>query len=89
MFQIRHQIPIGLHANLSEGAPVGQNLQQVSTLINSQGFFHGKMGFRQALERSQLSMDQVPEPIFVWSYLSKMCVWGMKQSWDELHLLLI
>ncbi|XP_017292559.2 carbohydrate deacetylase isoform X2 [Kryptolebias marmoratus] len=55
----RHRIPIGLHANLSEGAPVSQNLQQVSTLINSQGFFHGKMGFRQALEKGQLSMNQV------------------------------
>ncbi|XP_015244377.1 PREDICTED: carbohydrate deacetylase [Cyprinodon variegatus] len=55
----RHKIPIGLHANLSEGSPVCQNLQQVSTLINPRGFFHGKMGFRQALERGQLSMKQV------------------------------
>ncbi|XP_047237364.1 carbohydrate deacetylase isoform X2 [Girardinichthys multiradiatus] len=55
----RHKIPIGLHANLSEGTPVCQNLQQISTLINPQGFFHGKMGFRQALERGQLSMIQV------------------------------
>lgn len=55
----RHNIPIGLHANLSEGTPVCQSLQQASTLINQQGFFHGKMGFRQALERGQLSMEQV------------------------------
>ncbi|XP_035986906.1 carbohydrate deacetylase isoform X3 [Fundulus heteroclitus] len=55
----RYKIPIGLHANLSEGTPVCQNLQQISTLINPQGFFHGKMGFRQALERGQLSMKQV------------------------------
>lgn len=55
----RHKIPIGLHANLSEGSPVSQNLQQISTLINPQGFFHGKMGFRQALERNQLSMCEV------------------------------
>ncbi|XP_028312476.1 carbohydrate deacetylase [Gouania willdenowi] len=55
----RHNIPIGLHANLSEGRPVCRSLQQGSTLINQHGFFHGKMGFRQALERGQLSMKQV------------------------------
>ncbi|XP_026198613.1 carbohydrate deacetylase isoform X2 [Anabas testudineus] len=52
------RIPIGLHANLSEGTPVCQSLQ-ASTLTNQCGFFHGKMGFRQALERGQLSMKQV------------------------------
>uniref|UniRef100_A0A3B4U0V5 Carbohydrate deacetylase n=1 Tax=Seriola dumerili TaxID=41447 RepID=A0A3B4U0V5_SERDU len=55
----RHNIPIGLHANLSEGVPVCPSLQQASTLINQRGFFLGKMGFRQALERGQLSMNQV------------------------------
>ncbi|XP_061624256.1 carbohydrate deacetylase isoform X4 [Phyllopteryx taeniolatus] len=55
----RHNIPIGLHANLSEGIPVCQSLRQASTLVNEHGFFHGKMGFRQALERHQLSMKQV------------------------------
>ncbi|CAG01318.1 unnamed protein product, partial [Tetraodon nigroviridis] len=55
----RHNIPIGLHANLSEGIPVCQSHQQASTLTNHRGFFHGKMGFRQALERGQLSMHQV------------------------------
>ncbi|KAM3611043.1 uncharacterized protein V6R79_012790 [Siganus canaliculatus] len=58
-FAKRYSIPIGLHANLSEGIPVCPNLQQVSTLTNLQGFFHGKMGFRQALQRGQLSMKQV------------------------------
>lgn len=55
----RHNIPIGLHANLSEGIPVCQSLQQSSTLINQHGFFHGKMGFRQALKRGEVSMKQV------------------------------
>ncbi|XP_061529221.1 carbohydrate deacetylase isoform X2 [Phycodurus eques] len=55
----RHKIPIGLHANLSEGIPVCQSLRQASTLVNEHGFFHGKIGFRQALERHQLSMKQV------------------------------
>ncbi|XP_060893485.1 carbohydrate deacetylase [Labrus mixtus] len=55
----RHNIPIGLHANLSEGVPVCESLQTDSTLVNQRGFFHGKMGFRQALQRGQLSMKQV------------------------------
>ncbi|CAG5917628.1 unnamed protein product [Menidia menidia] len=55
----RHKIPIGLHANLSEGSPVCGSLQKVSTLLNPRGFFHGKMGFRLALERGQLDMKQV------------------------------
>ncbi|XP_053725975.1 carbohydrate deacetylase [Synchiropus splendidus] len=55
----RHSIPIGLHANLSEGVPVSPSLQQASTLVNPQGFFHGKAGFRQQLEKQQLSMEQV------------------------------
>uniref|UniRef100_UPI0037E7A280 carbohydrate deacetylase n=1 Tax=Semicossyphus pulcher TaxID=241346 RepID=UPI0037E7A280 len=53
----RHNIPIGLHANLSEGVPVCE--QTASTLTDQRGFLHGKMGFRQALQRGQLSMKQV------------------------------
>ncbi|XP_058491997.1 carbohydrate deacetylase [Solea solea] len=59
----RHNIPIGLHANLSEGIPVCQSVQESSTLINQHGFFQGKMGFRQALERGQLSMKQVEQEL--------------------------
>ncbi|KAM9810804.1 carbohydrate deacetylase [Neosynchiropus ocellatus] len=55
----RHSIPIGLHANLSEGVPVSPSLQRASTLVTPQGFFHGKTGFRQQLEKRQLSMKQV------------------------------
>ncbi|KAF7649948.1 hypothetical protein LDENG_00133560 [Lucifuga dentata] len=56
----RHNIPIGLHANLSEGVPVCPSLRTASTLVNQRGFFHGKMGFRQALQRGQLSVAEVP-----------------------------
>ncbi|CAJ1068660.1 carbohydrate deacetylase [Xyrichtys novacula] len=55
----RHNIPIGLHANLTEGVPVCESLQTDSTLVNQRGFFQGKMGFRQVLQRGQLSMKQV------------------------------
>ncbi|XP_026878969.2 carbohydrate deacetylase [Electrophorus electricus] len=54
----RHRIPIGLHANLSEGAPVCQELK-TSSLLNKDGFFHGKMGFRQVLQSGQMNMAEV------------------------------
>ncbi|KAM6930230.1 carbohydrate deacetylase [Xenentodon cancila] len=55
----RYKIPIGLHANLSEGTPVCPSLQKASTLVNQTGFFHGKLGFRETLEKGQLCMKQV------------------------------
>lgn len=54
----RYDIPIGLHANLSEGLPVCQKLTG-STLLNKDGFFHGKMGFREVLQSGQLKMSEV------------------------------
>ncbi|XP_076845931.1 carbohydrate deacetylase [Brachyhypopomus gauderio] len=54
----RHGIPIGLHANLSEGAPVCRQLNR-SSLLNKDGFFHGKMGFRQVLQSGQMNMAEV------------------------------
>ncbi|KAG1957974.1 carbohydrate deacetylase [Pimephales promelas] len=54
----RYRIPIGLHANLSEGLPVSQELKG-STILNKDGFFHGKMGFREVLQSGQLKMSEV------------------------------
>lgn len=54
----RHNIPIGLHANLSEGAPVSPALHH-STLVNHCGLFFGKMGFRHCLERGTICLSQV------------------------------
>ncbi|XP_028852674.1 carbohydrate deacetylase [Denticeps clupeoides] len=54
----RHRIPIGLHANLSEGVPVSQQ-PGASTLLNKDGFFHGKMGFRRVLQSGQLNLAEV------------------------------
>ncbi|MFT7805043.1 UPF0249 protein ydjC-like [Arapaima gigas] len=55
----RHKIPAGLHANLSEGLPVCQKLRKRSTLVNKDGFFHGKMGFRKVLQNGHLNMAEV------------------------------
>ncbi|NXA03497.1 YDJC deacetylase, partial [Sapayoa aenigma] len=55
----RYNIPIGLHANLSEGSPVCELLKTNSSLLNQDGFFHGKMGFRTALSKGLLNMSEV------------------------------
>ncbi|NXI52891.1 YDJC deacetylase, partial [Chloroceryle aenea] len=55
----RYSIPIGLHANLSEGSPVCEVLKTNSSLLNQDGFFHGKMGFRTALSKGLLNMSEL------------------------------
>ncbi|NWY50774.1 YDJC deacetylase, partial [Chionis minor] len=59
----RYNIPIGLHANLSEGSPVCQLLKTNSSLLNQDGFFHGKMGFRTALSKGLLNMSEVRQEL--------------------------
>ncbi|KAM9259673.1 carbohydrate deacetylase isoform 1-T3 [Cariama cristata] len=59
----RYNIPIGLHANLSEGTPVCEVLKTNSSLLNQDGFFHGKMGFRTALSKGLLNMSEVKQEL--------------------------
>ncbi|NXG26030.1 YDJC deacetylase, partial [Grallaria varia] len=59
----RYNIPIGLHANLSEGSPVCEVLKTNSSLLNQDGFFHGKMGFRTALSKGLLNMSEVKQEL--------------------------
>ncbi|NXP57490.1 YDJC deacetylase, partial [Chloropsis cyanopogon] len=59
----RYNIPIGLHANLSEGSPVCEILKTNSSLLNQDGFFHGKMGFRTALSKGLLNMSEVKQEL--------------------------
>lgn len=59
----RHRIPIGLHANLSEGSPVCPALKEKSSLLNEEGFFHGKMGIRTALAEGVLKMSEVKQEL--------------------------
>lgn len=59
----RYNIPIGLHANLSEGIPVCGDLKHNSTLISAQGVFRGKMGIRKALAQGLLNMAEVRQEL--------------------------
>ncbi|KAG8523091.1 Carbohydrate deacetylase [Galemys pyrenaicus] len=59
----RHQIPTGLHANLSEGRPVGPARHGASSLLSPEGFFLGKMGFREAVAAGCVAMPQVREEL--------------------------
>ncbi|XP_057602089.1 carbohydrate deacetylase [Hippopotamus amphibius kiboko] len=57
----RHRIPTGLHANLSEGRPVGPARRGASSLLGPEGFFLGKMGFREAVAAGDVVLPQVRE----------------------------
>ncbi|XP_072809185.1 carbohydrate deacetylase isoform X3 [Vicugna pacos] len=59
----RHRIPTGLHANLSEGLPVGPARHGVSSLLSPEGFFLGKMGFRKAVAAGDVVLTQVREEL--------------------------
>lgn len=59
----RHQIPTGLHANLSEGRPVGPARRSTSSLLSPEGFFLGKMGFREAVAAGDVALSQVREEL--------------------------
>ncbi|XP_032953583.1 carbohydrate deacetylase isoform X5 [Rhinolophus ferrumequinum] len=59
----RHQIPTGLHANLSEGRPVGSARHGASSLLSPEGFFLGKMGFREAVAAGDVALPQVREEL--------------------------
>ncbi|XP_051682701.1 carbohydrate deacetylase isoform X1 [Oryctolagus cuniculus] len=59
----RHGIPTGLHANLSEGRPVGPARHGSSSLLGRDGFFLGKMGFREAVAAGDVALPQVREEL--------------------------
>ncbi|XP_036305663.1 carbohydrate deacetylase isoform X5 [Pipistrellus kuhlii] len=59
----RHRIPTGLHANLSEGRPVGPARPGASSLLSPEGFFLGKMGFREAVAAKDVALSQVREEL--------------------------
>ncbi|XP_072271740.1 carbohydrate deacetylase [Pyxicephalus adspersus] len=59
----RYNIPIGLHANLSEGIPVCEELRNNSTLTGAQGVFLGKMGIRKAIAEGLLNMAEVRQEL--------------------------
>ncbi|KAM9194544.1 carbohydrate deacetylase isoform 1-T1 [Dugong dugon] len=59
----RHSIPTGLHANLSEGRPVGPACHGASSLLGPEGFFLGKMGFREAVAAGDVALPQVREEL--------------------------
>ncbi|CAL8348205.1 unnamed protein product [Lota lota] len=55
----RYDIPIGLHANLSEGVPVCAELRGSASLLDARGLLRGKTGFREALRAGLLLMEEV------------------------------
>ncbi|XP_062930213.1 carbohydrate deacetylase isoform X1 [Mobula hypostoma] len=59
----RNRLPLGLHANLSEGLPVCEQLRMGSSLVNKDGFFHGKMGIREVLKSGHINLSEVDKEL--------------------------
>jgi predicted glycoside hydrolase/deacetylase ChbG (UPF0249 family) len=54
-----NDLPVGLHLNISEGSPCSP-LSQVSTLVNKDGFFHGKTKYWSEDEKGfTVNLDEV------------------------------
>ena len=55
---LEHNLPLGLHFNITEGKPV-LNAHYVSTLVDEYGNFLGKFGLREALNNSTVNSEHV------------------------------
>ncbi|XP_033119317.1 carbohydrate deacetylase-like isoform X2 [Anneissia japonica] len=54
---IRHLgIPAGVHLNLTEGLPVGRHFE---SLVDENGFFLGKLGFRDAIQQGSIQYQDL------------------------------
>ncbi len=54
----KHNIPAGIHINLTEGVPICP-ATTVSSLVNDDGVFRGKFGFFEALEQGRIQLNEV------------------------------
>ena len=52
----QYGIPLGLHLNLTEGYPMKT---RYSSLTSENGLFRGKFGFREAIKRGEIDLDEV------------------------------
>jgi predicted glycoside hydrolase/deacetylase ChbG (UPF0249 family) len=64
---LHHGIPMGLHLNLTEGCPIGEGHR---TLIDSKGYFKGKLGFRDALHSGEIHNEEVHEILIIYHYIN-------------------
>ncbi|XP_019641147.1 PREDICTED: carbohydrate deacetylase-like [Branchiostoma belcheri] len=60
---VLHAIPLGLHLNLTEGRPVSNRLRAGSSLVDGDGWFHGKLGVRKTAYSGSLDTAEVGEEI--------------------------
>lgn len=57
-----NSVPMGLHLNLTEGCPIAQGHR---TLTGDNGFFRGKMGFRESLRHGKIDANEVNMEIII------------------------
>ena len=54
-----HNIPMGIHLNLTEGRPVTTTLFQIQSLVDVNGLMHGKIGLRNELDKGNIKKEHV------------------------------
>ena len=55
----RVQLPFGLHLNLTEGRPISVDRSRIRSLIDADGFFHGKFGLRTKLSNGEIEREHL------------------------------
>jgi predicted glycoside hydrolase/deacetylase ChbG (UPF0249 family) len=58
-----HDVPIGIHLNLTEGRPVTNDVRRIESLVNADGFMHGKFGLRHKLREGRIQLEHVENEI--------------------------
>lgn len=53
------RLPMGIHLNLTEGQPISTDIDRIRSLVDSQGYFHGKFGLRNELEKDCIEIEHV------------------------------
>lgn len=71
-------LPVGLHLNLTEGRPVAAAAEVASLVDSASGLMLGKAGFREALARGSVDLDEVGLQR-TWHRLRRLCCCAMRE----------
>ena len=53
------RLPMGIHLNLTEGRPISQDLGHIRSLVDADGFMHGKIGLRDQLAQRAVHSEHI------------------------------
>ena len=53
------RLPMGIHLNLTEGRPISPDLARIRSLVDADGFMHGKIGLRDQLAQGAIHGEHI------------------------------